>query len=59
MSATGKVLMLGDYVVGYKDGGYIPGVIGMKSKGVYYLCNESGAPIELTKFTDFDLVWRP
>ena len=59
LSATGKVLMLGDYVVGYKDGGYIPGVIGLKSKGVYYLCNESGAPIELTKFTDFDLVWRP
>lgn len=57
MSTTGKPLMLGDYVVGHKEGGYVPGVIG-HSNGKYYLCNESGPAIEIEKFTDFDLVWR-
>lgn len=58
MSTTGKPLMVGDYVVGHKQGGYVPGVI-VYSHCKYYLCNENCTSIELEKFTDFDLVWRP
>lgn len=58
MSTTGKHLMVGDYVIGHKEGGYVPGVI-VYSHCKYYLCNESCTAIELEKFTDFDLVWRP
>ena len=57
LDTTGQPIKLGDYVVGYKKGQYVPGVIG-HSNGKFYLCNEQGPAMELREFTDFDLVWR-
>lgn len=57
LSSTGKVLYLGDFVIGHKGSSYTAGVI-VKFEGRHYLCSESGPAIELNKFTDFDLVWR-
>ena len=57
LDTKGRALKLGDFVIGYKEGAYVPGVIG-HSNNKFYLCNEQGPAIELEQFTDFDLVWR-
>ena len=57
MDSCGRPLKFGDFVVGHKDGGYYPGVIG-RSNNQYYLCYQDKVATPIEEFTDFDLVYR-